>query len=393
MVRSPIEDYRKGVTSASEQSLRIVQARMFRDVEPVAVNDTSMAAMIDWASDRQPGQSLVRAWTPEIPGFPFSVVEIVTDDMPFLVDSVTAEMTRVGRSIHSIAHPQFAVTRVNGKLEEVHDRDITGIPSDMIAESWMHIYVERDFVSDDLDSLTQGLERVLADVRKAVMDWPLMRTKAIDISGDLRRNAPLGIEPSEVDEAIALLDWLTQDSFTFIGYREYLLVTIDGEDALSPVPNSGLGILRDSGEHARPSQSFAILPVAVRAKAREREVLVLSKANSRSTVHRPGYLDYVGVKIFNELGEVVGERRFLGLYAARAYSEAVLDIPVLREKARSVERRLGFVPDSHSAKDLEEFLDTYPRDELFQITVDRCRHSQVGSHIARAKTNQVISSK
>ena len=344
---------------------------MFRDVDTVAVNDTSMASMIDWASDRQPGKSLVRAWTPEIQGFPYSVIEIVTDDMPFLVDSVTAEMTRVGRSIHSIAHPQFAVTRVNGKLKEVHDRDITGIPSAMIAESWMHIYVERDFVSDDLDSLIQGLERVLADVRKAVVDWPLMRTKAIDISGDLRRNAPLGIESSEVDEAIALLDWLTQDSFTFIGYREYLLVTIDGEDALSPVPGSGLGILRDSGDHALPSQSFAILPVAVRAKAREREVLVLSKANSRSTVHRPGYLDYVGVKIFNERGEIVGERRFLGLYAARAYSEAVLDIPVLREKARSVERRLGFVPDSHSAKDLEEFLDTYPRDELFQITVDQ----------------------
>ncbi len=355
----------------SEHSLGIVQARMFRDLGAVDLSESSSAAMIEWASIRQPGQSKVRAWTPEVPGSAHSIVEIVTDDMPFLVDSVTAEMTRVGRSIQLIAHPQFSVKRANGELIEVHGRDVTGVPSDLIPESWMHIYVDRDFVSDDLDSLVQGIERVLADVRKAVSDWSLMRTKAIDISGDLRRNPPLGISNSAVDEAIALLDWLTQDSFTFIGYREYLLVTIDGEDALSPIQNSGLGILRVSGKDDSPSQSFATLPVAVRAKAREREVLVLSKANSRSTVHRPGYLDYVGVKIFDETGEVVGERRFLGLYAARAYSEAVQDIPVLREKARAVQHSLGFVPDSHSAKDLEEFLDTYPRDELFQITADQ----------------------
>jgi glutamate dehydrogenase len=344
---------------------------MFRDLAAADIDDSYSTSMIEWAIDRQPGQVLVRAWTPDIPGYPYSVIEIVTDDMPFLVDSVTAEMTRVGRSIHLIAHPQFAVTRVDGKLIDIHERNVTDISGDMIAESWMHIYVERDFVSDSLAELVQGIERVLADVRKAVLDWTLMRTKAIEISGDLRRNPPIGIEAAEIDEAIALLDWLTQDSFTFVGYREYLLVTIDGEDALAPIHNSGLGILRDDEERNQPSQSFAILPAAVRVKAREREVLVLSKANSRSTVHRPGYLDYVGVKIFNELGEVIGERRFLGLYAARAYSEAVLEIPVLREKARSVERSLGFVPDSHSAKDLEEFLDTYPRDELFQITIDQ----------------------
>lgn len=342
---------------------------MFRDLESPAINQSHAAAMVEWAAQRPPGHAIVRAWTPPDQGASHSVIEIVTDDMPFLVDSVTAEITRQGRAIHLIAHPQFALTRRDGQLIEVHDLNVNALTGDMIPESWMHIHIERDFINDDLGSLVHGIEGVLADVRKAVGDWKAMRTKAIEISGDLRRDTPAGVGEIERDEAVALMDWLTQDSFTFIGYREYTLSIIDGADALTAVPESGLGILRHHQDS--PPLTPAILPLAVRAKARDKELLVLSKANSRSTVHRPGYLDYVGVKTFNAEGDVVGERRFLGLYAARAYSDSVLDIPVLREKAREVERRLSLVPGSHSAKDLEEFLDTYPRDELFQIDVDQ----------------------
>lgn len=356
--------------SVSKQTLGIVQQRMFRDLEFSCAPDSHTEGMLTWAAVRDPGQTLVRAWTPETQGVAYSVVEIVTDDMPFLVDSVTAEITRSGRAIHLVAHPQLALTRINGELVEVHDLDVNAIRPGMTAESWMHIHVERDFVSEDLGELVLGIERVLSDVRTAVADWAIMRTKAIEISSVLRREQLGEISDIERGEAIALLDWLTQDSFTFIGYREYMLETINGEDVLAPIPHSGLGILRQPEQQGEVSASFAVLPPAVRAKARDREILVLSKANSRSTVHRPGYLDYVGVKTFDQHGEVTGERRFLGLYAARAYSDSVLEIPVLREKAREVERRLNFVPGSHSAKDLEEFLDTYPRDELFQITAD-----------------------
>ena len=364
--------YRRGVSTDVEQSpdqstLAIVLRRLYRGVE-FALSDPEVTAdLIDWATVRMVGEVKVRAWTPE--SAHYSVVEIVTDDMPFLVDSVTAELSRQGRDIQLVAHPQLAVSRVGGVLTQVHDLDVDEIRSGMIAESWMHIHVDRDFVTDDLSTLVNGVKNVLSDVKKAVEDWAAMRTKAVEISGDLRRHAPQGINTAELDEAVSLLDWLTQDSFTFIGYREYRLIMVEGEDALEPIPQTGLGILRDSAENKVPSKSFAILTPAVRAKARDKELLVLSKANSRSTVHRPAYLDYVGVKTFDASGDVIGERRFLGLYAARAYTDSVADIPVLREKYRTIERDLDYVQGSHSAKDLEQFIDTYPRDELFQATI------------------------
>lgn len=350
------------------ETLSIVRQRLFRDLDEALIGGVDANDMLQWAQHREPGKAKVRAWTPQGASGTFSVIEIVTDDMPFLVDSVTAQITRSGRAIQLVAHPLMAVSRTNGDLERVHDRDVDQIESGMQAESWMHIHVERDFISDDLDSLVSGIEQVLSDVRKAVEDWPLMRARAIEISSEIRRNTPVGLDQLHVDEAVALLDWLAQDSFTFIGYREYSLTSVDGQDALAPVPGTSLGILRGTGQE---STHTSILPPAARAKARERELLVLTKANSRSTVHRPAYLDYVGVKVFNEAGEVVGERRFLGLYTARAYSDSVLDIPVLREKARETEELLGLVPGSHNAKDLEEFIDTYPRDELFQIAVEQ----------------------
>jgi len=353
--------------SPDQALLEIVLRRLYRDVEFALADPEATADLIAWASVREVGEIKVRAWTPESSAY--SVVEIVTDDMPFLVDSVTAELSRQDRDIQLVAHPQFAVTRVDGALTQVHDIDVDEIRTGMIAESWMHIHVERDFVSNDLAPLVAGVENILTDVKKAVEDWPAMRTKAVEISGDLRRNPPKGIAGTELDEAVSLLDWLTQDSFTFVGYREYRLIVVNGEDALEPVAHTGLGILHDSPENRAPSESFAILTPAVRAKARDKEILVLSKANSRSTVHRPAYLDYVGVKTFDANGDVIGERRFLGLYAARAYTDSVADIPVIREKYRTIERDLDYVPGSHSAKDLEQFVDTYPRDELFQATV------------------------
>lgn len=343
----------------------------FEETDPMAVEQA--ADMLAWAQIRPNGvhgETLIRAWTPDLPGVSYSVVEIVTDDMPFLVDSVTSELTREGRPIQLVAHPLFAVTRdASHRVTAIRELDVNEINKGMTAESWMRIHVERDFVSENLGEVVAGVGRVLVDVRKSVNDWTAMRTNAIEVSGDLRRRPPVGIDPSDLDESIALLEWLTQDSFTFIGYREYDLLEIDGEDVLRPVPGTGLGVLREIVEE-NSSESFAILPPAVRAKAREKTVLVLSKANSRSTVHRPAYLDYIGVKKFDSQGNVVGERRFLGLFAARAYSDSVADVPVLRAKYQRVERNLDYVAGSHSAKDLEAFLDTYPRDELFQMDVD-----------------------
>src|SRR5205807_368322 len=181
--------------------------------------------------------------------------------------------------------------------------------------------------------------RVVADVRAAVEDWPRMRERIRETATELEQRPP-PVDPQELAEAKALLDWLEDDHFTFLGFREYALQTVDGEDALASVAGSGLGILRET-ERKPVSHSFAKLPPDVRRLAREPNLLNLTKANSRATVHRPAYLDYVGVKRFED-GEVHAERRFLGLYTSTAYSASPWQIPVLRRKVQRVVERSGF---------------------------------------------------
>ncbi|MEU6506470.1 NAD-glutamate dehydrogenase, partial [Streptomyces sp. NPDC046942] len=212
----------------------------------------------------------------------------------------------------------------------------------------------------------------LSDVREAVEDWEKMRSTATRIADELPDEAAPGdLVTGEVEEARELLRWLSDDHFTFLGYREYQL---RDDDTLAAVPGTGLGILRSDPHHAEDDQhpvspSFERLPADARAKAREHKLLVLTKANSRATVHRPSYLDYIGVKKFDGAGNVVGERRFLGLFSSAAYTESVRRVPVIRRKVDEVLKRAGFSPNSHDGRDLLQILETYPRDELFQTPV------------------------
>jgi len=305
-----------------------------------------------------------------------SVVYIVTDDMPFLVDSVNAELVRQNSAIHLVLHPLFVVTRnrETGRLTKV-DRvpssvgissgDTAAMPSlsHLIAqgdnashmESW--IAVEIDLAGEEMrERLLEGIERVLGDVRAAVEDWPKMRNKAIQIAQDLDNVA----NPSQIEElrqAQDLLRWLDDGNFTFLGYREYDLVNESGEDVLELREESGLGLLRSGadGHHVQH------LTVAGRKKAREKRALVITKANSRSTVHRPAYLDYIGVKSFDAAGNVSGEQRFIGLFATSAYAGSVRNIPIVREKVEAVLRKAGFPPHSHSGKDLLGILEEFKK--------------------------------
>lgn len=336
------------------------------------------------AENRPQGTASVRVHTPTVEENGWtsshSVVEVVTDDMPFLVDSVTNELSRQGRGIHVVIHPQVLVRRdITGKLIEVLSAQIHGeLPHDALAESWIHVEIDRETDKADLKQITTDLLRVLSDVRETVEDWEKMRDAALRIADGLADEPTASdLRPTEVEEAQELLRWLSDDHFTFLGYREYELV--DG-DALAAVPGTGLGILRsdphhtdgESGHHAHPvSPSFSRLPADARAKAREHKLLILTKANSRATVHRPSYLDYVGVKKFDADGNVIGERRFLGLFSSAAYTESVRRVPVVKRKVQEVLAGAGFSPNSHDGRDLLQILETYPRDELFQTPVDQ----------------------
>ncbi|MGW0477218.1 NAD-glutamate dehydrogenase [Streptomyces coeruleorubidus] len=336
------------------------------------------------AENRPQGTANVRVHTPTVEENGWtcshSVVEVVTDDMPFLVDSVTNELTRQGRGIHVVIHPQFIVRRdVTGKLIEVLPSAATGLgdlPHDAHVESWIHVEFDRETDRADLKQITADLLRVLSDAREAVEDWGKMREAATRLAEGLPDEPiPADLPGPQVEEARELLRWLADDHFTFLGYREYQL---RGDDSLAAVPGTGLGILRADPHHSDQeshpvSPSFERLPADARAKAREHKLLVLTKANSRSTVHRPSYLDYIGVKKFDAEGNVVGERRFLGLFSSAAYTESVRRVPVIRRKVEEVLEQAGFSPNSHDGRDLLQILETYPRDELFQTPVDELR--------------------
>jgi glutamate dehydrogenase len=341
-------------------------------IEDLAVRDPLDlygAAVAHWnlARQRAPGQATVHVYNPDFDqdGWRSShtVIEIVTDDMPFLVDSVTMELSRQGRSIDLMIHPVIRVRRdERGALREVLEPDTEA--EDAIREWIMHAEVVCESDPGRLRELRDGIERVLGDVRLVVEDSAAMRERAVGLIDQLERQPP-PVDAVELEAVQAFLAWLDDGHFTFLGYREYDLVVEDGEAGLKVVPDSGLGMLRGA-----PVQAYTRLRPKALEIARGRHPLVLTKANSRATVHRPAFLDYIGVKRFGGDGAVLGECRFLGLYTAAAYKEAARDIPGLSEKVRAVLSRAAFPPGSHEETALIEILESYPRDSLFHVKGD-----------------------
>ncbi len=366
--RGPIEAFARAY-------FREVDAEDLAEREPA---DLYGAVLSHWnfARRREPGKARVRVFNPGVQEHGWqsthTIIEIVNDDMPFLVDSVTMEVNRQGLTLHLIVHPIIRVNRADGTLMGV-------LPDDSSAgsrESFMHLEVDRIGDPARMAALAADLERVLDDVRVAVEDWKKMSAKEREIVADLdRRPPPVG--QTELAEARAFLEWLAGDHFTFLGYRCHDLVMKDGDDALAVVPGSGMGILRErTGEEL--ATSFSQLPPQVRAYARVKDLLIVTKSNSRSTVHRPGYLDYIGIKRYDDRGEVSGEHRFLGLYTHTAYHVSPREIPLLRRKVANVQARAGVAPGGHSWKALENIIDTFPRDELFQISEDELAETALG---------------
>jgi glutamate dehydrogenase len=366
----------------------------YRHVEPdelAAAGPARIAAVAaanaKFAAQRPQGRALVQVREGgEAALEPTShVIDIVTDDMPFLVDSISIELANHGLSARLVVHPQLRVRRdVTGGLREIVGIVDGGQAShDELAESWTHIEIGA-LAPGEAEAIAADLDRVLGDVRVAVEDYARMRSRALSLADDVL--APLGEgdggagAPSEIAE---LLRWLADGHFTFLGYREYDLDTdAEGMLMLRGVPGTGLGILR----HDRKGPgSFATLPPEVRARALDPRLLIVTKANSRSTVHRPSYLDYVAVKRLSDSGEVVGEYRFLGLYTHGAFSETIRGIPVLRRKLDEVLELSGMAADSHDGKEVAEVLDFYPREELFMTSVADLASICAGVHRLRER--------
>ncbi len=291
-----------------------------------------------------------------------TVVDIVTDDMPYLVDSVTMELNRHSADITLLVHPLLTARR-----------DVTGVangivlggvgaepPAGWVPESWIHVELGH---LPGHEKLAGDLRRVLDDLRVAMEDQPRMRSAARELAASLADAEGSGPEEAEAGE---LLVWLAAGHFTFLGYRQYKLTRHEDEPELRPVPGTGLGVLRHDG-----ADSFAATPPGGPHGARAARLLVLAKSSTKSTVYRPSYLDYVAVRKFGPDGQVSGEYRFLGLYTQAAYTESITRIPVLRRKLELVLEEAGLPADSHDGKELIEILEGYPREELFEISAEQ----------------------
>ncbi|MDQ3206231.1 MAG: NAD-glutamate dehydrogenase [Pseudomonadota bacterium] len=357
----------------AEAFARAFYQRMGEDEFPQHTSEgwAALAAdFLDFVRARRPGAPLVRLFTPTLKTHgwesPHTVLQIANDDMPFLVDSVTMALAEQGIGVHVLGHPVVTVRRdKSGKVLAVGEGQ---------AESLMHLEIDRQS-AEAMPAIKQAVEGVLADVRAIVRDWPKMRDKMLEVANDLgARKLPLSEAGRE--EAQEFLRWAAVDHFTFLGYRAYEVVEEKDTEVLRAVKGSGLGLLQ--GKDAGKPRLLTSLAAHYMPQSGSVDALILTKTNARATVHRPGYMDYIGVLSFDEKGKPVREERFLGLYTSSAYNRRPWDIPLVRQRHQYVMETSGLAPDSHSGKALRHILETLPRDELFQSTGDELLRTATG---------------
>ncbi len=337
--------------------------RMGEDELPLHTPDGWAALahdFLEFARARKPGAVNIRLFNPvqNDHGWetPHTVMQVVNDDMPFLVDSVTMALAEQGIGVHVLGHPVLQIARDRaGKL--------AGVGSGA-SESLMHLEIDRQS-AEDMRRLEAAVREVLGNVRAIVRDWSAMRDRMGEVADDLGERQ-LPVSEAGRREAQAFLRWAADDHFTFLGYREYEVVKKDKVEVLRPVEGSGLGLLRgaDPG-NPRPLKSLAAHGMPLSGSV---DALILTKTNARASVHRPGYMDYIGVLSFDAKGKPIAEERFIGLYTSSAYNRRPWEIPIVRERFEHVMRESGLKPNGHSGKALKHILETLPRDELFQST-------------------------
>ena len=323
-------------------------------------------------SQRRPGEPKIRIYAPEaVPNGEasraVSVLEIINDDMPFIVNSVMAELSARHAHVRLVVHPIFAVARdATGRLERVSTEEPATEGEQR--ESFIHVHLDRITDVATQNTLILGLEQALSDVSIAVHDWRPMLARVGDLIADMKANPP-PLPEAEQTEAVEFMEWLVAENFTFLGIREYQVEGKSREPVL--VPNSGLGVLRRAeAQELKAAPARRLSPLPCTSITPNRPPLLITKASLRSRVHRRVFMDMVSVKRFDTNGNVSGEFRIVGLFTSTAYTRSTRSIPYLRRKVDALLKRARFSPSGHSGKALVNALETYPRDDLFRIDDD-----------------------
>ena len=344
----------------------------------------SALSLWKFAKQREVGVPKVRVINPRVDeqGWKSShtVIEIVHDDMPFLVDSITANLNCKGYTVHLVIHPIVRVRRdTKGRLLEILGPKSRAKADRIVSESHMHVEISAQSSPQVLDEIQETIQTVLVDVQYAVEDWQPMMAKVDEAIADLQENPP-PVADEETEETISFLKWLADNHFTFLGYRDYTHKSTGKRATHKAVASSGLGVLRNPDFHvlADTKGSLTELSAEVQYFLGLAEPIIVTKANIRSTVHRAVHMDYIGIKTFDGNGKINGERRFVGLFTSVAYNQTPEQIPFLRRKLRRTIEMSGLGVSSHDGKALANILDTFPRDELFQISEQQLHDTAIG---------------
>ncbi len=331
------------------------------------------AAFWQFMQQRKNGQALVRVFNPDEQDDGWahncSVIEIVHEDMPFLVDSAMGAVNSFGLTVHLVLHPIMRVKRdASGKLLEISgNQELRGT----IAESCMHIQCDEIRDQQQLKALTAHLDEVFTDVRAAVGDWRSMLAKIETVIEEIDLSARSPIPSIETDEARSFLLWLRDNHYTFLGYRTIDLIKNGKKLELAITPKSGLGVLRNDDIYVFNNlRDLAAQPSEVQHFMQEPRMMLVTKTNLPATVHRPVPMDGIFIKRFDRDGKMIGEHLFVGLFTSFSYSRSPREIPFLRQKVSKVLARANLDPVSHDGKALTHILDNYPRDEMYQISED-----------------------
>ena len=328
------------------------------------------ADMLEFVRARKRGKASIQLFNPSLKAegweSPHTVVQVANDDMPFLVDSVTMALAEMGIGVHVLGHPVIRIRRDKaGKLLAIGEGE---------RESLMHLEIDRQSQAA-MATIKARLAQALEDVRAIVADWQPMQDKMRAVADELgTRRMPLPDEGKR--EAQEFLRWAANDHFTFLGYREYTVRKQGKDEVLVADEDSGMGLLR--GKDSGAPRLLKSLAAHGMPQSGAVDALILTKTNTRATVHRPGYMDYIGVLGFDAKGKPVSEQRFLGLYTSSAYNRRPWDIPVVRQRHEYVMQQSGLDPNSHSGKALRHILETLPREELFQSSEEELFRTGMG---------------
>jgi len=361
--------------------------RLYRNVSRDDINDRDASniygALVglwnSFNSYTSRSKANIKVYNPEVNKHgwesPHTIIEVIQDDLPFMVDSVRMMLNRFGITSHLFLHSPLVHKRnKNGTVSEILDAGKTSDSSQ--TDTVFLIEIDRQTSDSDLKAIKDELNSVMDEVRLAVTDWKPMREKLKEVADSVSKSNYPGPK-GKLKVAKDFLQWLADDNFTLMGFRSYKIDPIKGDYQLVQEQGTSLGLLKNSEN--KKGRKLSELPRAAKEAAIGSDnLLLLTKTNSKSRVHRPAYHDYIGVKRFDKKGNVIGEDRFIGLYGASFYNDSVMDLPLLRQQVEAVLTKSKFAAGSHASKALLNIMQTYPRDEIVQSSEDDLLKTALG---------------